>query len=106
MAADVRVLDPTVAEMALARRLLAEMGVADGALALPRPEALLALVEAARFGARLQRLKSLRCEGASIRFCQVCGCTNTAACVVDGVPCHWERPEICSTCAPYLEGGR
>ncbi len=102
-----RVLQPTVAEMALARRLLAEMGVADGALAVPRPETLLALVEARRAGARIEHFAELEDDGVvRIRFCRVCGCTDTAACVVDGVPCHWERPEICSACAPYLEGGR
>jgi hypothetical protein len=102
----VRVLDPTVAEMALARRLLAEIGVADGALALPRPEVLLAIVEATRLATRLEVAKDLACRGAPIRFCRICGCTDAHACVVDAVPCHWERPEICSACAPYLEGGR
>jgi hypothetical protein len=102
----VRVLEPTAAEMALARRLLAETGVADGALALPRPEVLLALVQASRLGAQRQRAASLSGEGSRLRFCLVCGCTDTRACVVAGVPCHWARPEICSACAPYVEGAR
>jgi hypothetical protein len=101
----VRMLEPTIAEMALARRLLAEIGVTDGALALPRPEVLVALIEAQRVGRRFERACALQREGASLRFCRVCGCTDTTACVVDGVPCHWARPEICSACWPYVDCG-
>ena len=31
--------------------------------------------------------------------CARCGCTATAACVKDGVPCHWAAPTLCSACA-------
>lgn len=33
------------------------------------------------------------------RRCRVCGCTDTAACLVDGVPCSWVEPDLCSACA-------
>lgn len=32
------------------------------------------------------------------RSCRVCGCTDARACVVDGVPCHWSGPDLCSAC--------
>ena len=32
------------------------------------------------------------------RVCRVCGCTDAKACVVDGVPCHWVEPDLCSAC--------
>ena len=30
--------------------------------------------------------------------CRFCGCTDKKACVVDGIPCHWVFPDICSAC--------
>lgn len=36
--------------------------------------------------------------------CEVCGCTDSDACQVHGVPCIWvrgfEREDLCSACAP------
>lgn len=36
------------------------------------------------------------------RTCRVCGCTDTSACVVRGVACHWVAPgdDLCSACRP------
>jgi hypothetical protein len=31
--------------------------------------------------------------------CRVCGCTESRACVTEGVPCHWAEPDLCSACA-------
>lgn len=31
--------------------------------------------------------------------CRICGCSETNACVRDGVPCHWVEPDLCSACA-------
>ncbi len=31
--------------------------------------------------------------------CRVCGCTEDNACVVDGKPCWWAEPDLCSACA-------
>jgi len=32
--------------------------------------------------------------------CRICGCTDNAACIVDGVPCSWvnEDHTLCSAC--------
>ena len=32
------------------------------------------------------------------RTCRGCGCTDAQACVVDGIPCHWVDPTLCSAC--------
>jgi hypothetical protein len=32
--------------------------------------------------------------------CSSCGCTDDDACVIQGVPCHWVEPGLCSACAP------
>jgi len=32
------------------------------------------------------------------RVCRVCGCTDAKACMVDGEPCHWIEPDLCSKC--------
>ena len=31
--------------------------------------------------------------------CRACGCTEDNACVVDGQPCWWVEPDLCSACA-------
>ncbi len=31
--------------------------------------------------------------------CRACGCTEDNACVVDGQPCWWAEPDLCSACA-------
>jgi hypothetical protein len=38
------------------------------------------------------------------RQCRRCGCTDSNACIIDGVPCHWVSldPPICSACADLL----
>ena len=33
------------------------------------------------------------------RGCRKCGCTETRACVTDGVACHWVEEDLCSACA-------
>lgn len=30
--------------------------------------------------------------------CRGCGCTETRACLTEGVPCHWVSPRWCSAC--------
>ena len=39
-------------------------------------------------------------KGPDVRTCVVCGCTEARACVSNGVPCHWVKPNLCSACAP------
>jgi len=31
--------------------------------------------------------------------CRECGCTDSAACLVAGVPCMWVEADLCSGCA-------
>lgn len=31
--------------------------------------------------------------------CEVCGCTDSNACMTPSGPCHWVRPGLCSGCA-------
>lgn len=40
----------------------------------------------------------------SLQTCQVCGCTDSRACVVRGVPCHWVEEDLCSACAVMNKG--
>lgn len=40
------------------------------------------------------------------RKCRACGCTETMACVVEGVPCHWVAEDLCSACAAPAGGGK
>lgn len=30
--------------------------------------------------------------------CRVCGCTDDTPCIVDGEPCAWVLPDLCSGC--------
>lgn len=32
-------------------------------------------------------------------ICKNCGCTPDDACLVDGVPCGWSNPFLCTRCA-------
>jgi len=33
------------------------------------------------------------------QVCRVCGCTENNACMINGMPCHWVEPDLCSDCA-------
>lgn len=35
---------------------------------------------------------------AGMRRCRGCGCTEYSPCVVDGAPCRWVGPDLCSAC--------
>lgn len=48
----------------------------------------------------IRRLVSLEYDGD--RRCRECGCTQSRACIVDGVPCHWVAEDLCSACAPVI----
>jgi len=40
-----------------------------------------------------------------VRTCRVCGCTDSAPCIVDGEPCHWVagiNENLCSVCEKKL----
>lgn len=32
------------------------------------------------------------------RKCRICECTNSKACMIEGVPCHWIEEDLCSSC--------
>jgi hypothetical protein len=34
----------------------------------------------------------------AVNCCRVCGCSDDDACVVDGEPCGWVEPDLCSGC--------
>jgi hypothetical protein len=40
------------------------------------------------------------------QVCWVCGCTDSRACVTNGVPCHWVEEDLCSACAGMNKGAR
>lgn len=42
---------------------------------------------------------NLKLPATGLRACRVCGRTEFDACIVDGVPCHWVGPDLCSACA-------
>ncbi len=97
-----RVGHPDPDAVALARRYLAETGLADGALAIARPEALAAIAAARIVGERLASA-----QFAGVRHCRVCGCTDTTACRDEdplGRPCgcHWVARDLCSVCARWV----
>lgn len=108
-----RLPDISIADRALARRLVAEVGVEPGALFIGSAELAAIVARARRCGERLATARMLQ-----IRHCRICGCTRTTACmtVVDGkwTPCAWAGPELCDACTPHLdaiadagaEGGR
>lgn len=82
----------------LAARLLAELGVSDGALMVPRLEAELAVALARQHGAKIANA-----EIAGSRHCRVCGCTEFNACSGPDGPCGWAGPDLCTVCAAYPE---
>lgn len=45
-------------------------------------------------------LEATDVESPDVRTCRVCGCTDEAACEVQGVPCLWVQEDLCSACAP------
>lgn len=38
------------------------------------------------------------------RACRVCGCTQDAACLTNGVACHWVDDDLCSACDVRTDG--
>jgi hypothetical protein len=42
--------------------------------------------------------KAKKGKGKKVQTCLKCGCTGDKACVIDGVPCHWVEPDLCSGC--------
>ena len=42
-------------------------------------------------------------DGETMRSCKRCGCTDTSACSVLGVPCCWVEIDLCSACATLRE---
>jgi len=84
---------------ALTRRLLAEEGVADGALMIAHADVVRVVASARYLGDRA----AWSPRGA--RQCRVCGCTALMTCRTTD-PCHWVGPDLCSACEPYVrEGG-
>lgn len=37
-------------------------------------------------------------EERDIQVEQIRGCSELSACIVDGIPCHWVEPGLCSAC--------
>jgi hypothetical protein len=37
--------------------------------------------------------------------CRICGCGDFTPCIVDGVPCCWVTPDLCSACLSKLPEG-
>jgi hypothetical protein len=80
----------------LAARIFGELGLAAGALAIPRFEAELAIVMALDHGARLESAhRSIQ------RRCRVCGCGELTACRGPDGPCGWAGADLCTVCAAY-----
>ncbi len=82
---------------ALARRILTEEGYDPSS----DEEPALGMVERAiAWGRRLELYKPGQ------RICRVCGCTEHNACVDEvGQACAWGGPDLCTACAPFVEGG-
>lgn len=38
------------------------------------------------------------------RKCRKCGCTESRACLVEGVPCWWIEDDLCSACGLHCDG--
>ena len=81
---------------ALARRLLGDEGIAEGALMISRADVMAIVVEAKRAGARMAVAGV-----AETRFCRVCGCTDLSTCQ-PADPCHWVASDLCSACEPFV----
>src|SRR5689334_15059575 len=37
--------------------------------------------------------------------CRICHCDEFTPCIVDGVPCCWVTPDLCSACLSALPAG-
>lgn len=89
-------------DRALARRLVGEAGVESGALFVGSAELAYIVARARRCGEGLATARLIQ-----RRYCRVCGCTETTACMtrVGGrwAPCAWAAPDLCDACAPHLE---
>lgn len=63
--------------------------------------ALILVEQGIAWGRRVERQTPLQ------RTCRVCGCTQTDACIDDcGHGCAWAGPNLCTACAPYVEGAK
>ncbi|HEY1753705.1 MAG TPA: hypothetical protein VGG29_20780 [Caulobacteraceae bacterium] len=83
----------------LAARLFAQLGLADGALSIPRLEAELAVAMALSAGADIEAAHHM-----GERHCRVCGCTQLTACRGPDGPCAWVPGEdLCTVCAAFPE---
>ncbi len=81
---------------ALARRILTEEGYDPSSDEEP---ALRMVERAIAWGRRLELYKPGQ------RTCRICGCTEHNACVdVEDQPCGWAGPNVCTACAPFVEG--
>ncbi len=81
---------------ALARRILTEhrYNPAD-----PEEPALAMVEQAIALGRRVELELGWR-------TCRVCGCDDKHACVdAEDQPCGWASPNLCTACAPFVEGG-
>ena len=80
---------------ALAARLLDELDLELG-LTVPLPKFEAAIELAIGAGAMIASAMVI-----ADRFCRVCGCTTERAC--EG-GCSWASRDLCSRCAPFVEG--
>lgn len=51
-------------------------------------------------------MKEQETEIVNVRYCRVCGCTDTdcSNCIAEtGEPCHWVEKDLCSACVPKIE---
>jgi hypothetical protein len=83
---------------ALAGRTLADAGLEPGSLTLSRADVEQLLVRSFAFGAAAG-VAGIHDD----RACRVCGCTQYRACPGS---CSWVSVDLCSSCAPFVEGGR
>ncbi len=82
-------------DRARALRLIAEAGVAPGALMVSHADVDMIVAKASVMGAKIA--SGYICEE---RHCFVCGCTETTACHPE--PCSWVASDLCSACEAYL----
>jgi hypothetical protein len=82
----------------LAARIFAVLGLAEGALVIPRIDAELAVSIALCHGAQIDHMHHI-----GQRHCRVCGCGELTACRGPDGPCSWVGPDLCSTCANFEE---
>ena len=105
--AESRPVDIFWVDRALAARLIAETGISAGALTVPRPE-IEAIVSRSRRAGQAEELASL----GGHRYCVVCGCTATNACLTTDTlgtwsACSWvDNAPICTACQPFIAEAR